>query len=133
MKTATLKTWPVGPTAASLFVAYMLVLQSLVLGLVTKPGSLRAGVFAGGVCLNDGKAQTADGDPAAPGPRRGHAGDQCCVFHCSGAGIPPTSAFDEVPVRAFHAQRAWAGAAMVSFSPWPTLPVGSRAPPTAIL
>ncbi|MGA8169765.1 MAG: hypothetical protein WB816_02850 [Methylocystis sp.] len=128
MKTRTPRNWQLGSTTASLLVAYMLVLQGLALGFVTGG---EAGIFADSVCLTKAQAQLG-GDPAAPAPTRGHA-DQCCVFHCAGAGFPAASAWQEAPVRAHHAGAAWSGDATAVFLPWPTLPVGSRAPPVSIL
>ncbi len=123
------KTWQVGSTTASLLVASLIVLQGLVIGFAT---NLRgeSGVSANSICVTKGDAQA--GDPSAPAPRRAH-GDQCCVFHCSGGGVPPASSWEEGLVRISHAQDAWSGEETDAFSPRPTLPVGSRAPPISIL
>ena len=124
-----LKTRQVGSTTASLLVASLLVLQGLALVFAI---NLRgeAGLSANSICVTKGDAQ-AD-DPSAPAPRRAHA-DQCCVFHCSGGGVPPTSSWEEALARISHAQDAWSGEETDAFSPRQTLPVGSRAPPISIL
>jgi hypothetical protein len=124
-----LKTWQVGSTTASLLVASLLVLQGLVIGFAI---NLRgeAGLSANSICVTKGDARASD--PSAPAPRRAH-GDSCCVFHCSGGGVPPASSWQEALVRTSHAQDAWSGEETDAFSPRPTLPVGSRAPPTSIL
>ena len=123
------KTWQVGSATASLLFASLLVLQGLVIGFAT---NLRgeAGLSANSICVTKGDAQP--DDPAAPAPRRAH-GDQCCVFHCSGGGLPAASSWEEALVRISHAQDAWSGEETDAFSPRPTLPVGSRAPPISIL
>jgi hypothetical protein len=123
-----LKTWQVGSTTASLLVASLLVLQGLVIGFAI---NLRgeSGLSANSICVTKGDAQA--GDPSAPAPRRAHA-DQCCVFHCSG-GVPPASSWEEALARISYAQDAWSGEETDAFSPRPTLPVGSRAPPISIL
>jgi len=121
------KTWQVGSTTASLLVASLLVLQGLVIGFASIRGE--AGLSANSICVTKGDARA--GDPSAPAPRRAHA-DQCCVFHCSG-GVPPASSWEEAVARISHAQDAWSGEETDAFSPRPTLPVGSRAPPISIL
>ncbi len=131
MTARTPKTWQVGSTTASLLVASLLVLQGLVIGFATNLRAGESGLSANSICVTNGEAQPG-GDPAAPGPRRAHA-DQCCVFHCSGGGVPVASSWEEELVRISHAQNAWSGDAAAAFSPWPTLPVGSRAPPISIL
>jgi hypothetical protein len=123
------KTWQVGSTTASLLVASLLVLQGLVIGFAL---NLRgeSGFSANSICVTKGDAQA--GDPSVPAPRRAH-GDLCCVFHCSGGGLPPTSSWDEALARISHVQDARSGEEIDAFSPRPTLPVGSRAPPISIL
>ena len=129
MTARTPKTWQVGTTTASLLVASLLVLQGLVIGFAT---NLRgeSGLSANSICVTKGDAQP--GDPSAPAPRRAH-GDSCCVFHCSGGGVLPASSWEEALARISHAQDAWSGEETDAFSPRPTLPVGSRAPPIFIL
>jgi hypothetical protein len=121
------KTWQVGSTTASLLVASLLVLQGLVIGFASIRGE--AGLSANSICVTKDGARS--GDPSAPAPRHAH-GDQCCVFHCSG-GVPAASSWQEALVRVSHARDAWSGDEASAFSPWPTLPVGSRAPPISIL
>lgn len=120
-----------GSTTATLLVAYMLVLQGLVVGIALGPQSGRAGLVANAICATKGET-VPGGEPALPGRSRSHA-DHCCVVHCSGAGVPPGSAWEEPPARVAHREVAWSGAAMDAFSPRPTLPVGSRAPPISII
>jgi hypothetical protein len=108
----------------------LLVLQGLLIGFAT---NLRgeSGLSANSICLTKSQAQPG-GDPSAPAPTRGHA-DQCCVFHCAGAGAPVASSWEEGLVRVSHAQDVRSADPTGAFSPWPTLPVGSRAPPISIL
>jgi len=130
MTARTPRTWQLGSTTASLLVASLLVLQGLMIGLATNLRAGESGLSANSICVTKGDAQPG-GDPAAPAPRRAH-GDQCCVFHCSG-GVPAASSWEEALVRISHAQDALSGDARGAFSAWPTLPVGSRAPPISIL
>ena len=124
-----LKTRQVGSTTASLLVASLLVLQGLVIGFAINLRGESA-LSANSICVTKGDAQA--GDPSTPAPRRAHA-DECCVFHCSGGGVPPASSWEEALARISHAQDAWSGDETDAFSPRPTLPVGSRAPPISIL
>jgi hypothetical protein len=117
----------VGTTAATLLVAYLLVLQGLAAGAVTSARG--AALFADAICLNksSGPMDGAPGGPIRP-PR--HA-DACCVFHCTSLGgatapspfvgeTPPALSYIEAKLAFDHA-RSNVGAA--------TPPLGSRAPP----
>jgi hypothetical protein len=130
MTARTPKTWQVGSTTASLLVASLLVLQGLLIGFATNLRASESGLSANSICVTKGDAQP--GDPSVPAPRRAH-GDQCCVFHCSGGGLPAASCWEEALVRISHAQDAWSGEETDAFPPRLTLPVGSRAPPISIL
>jgi len=125
------KTWQFGSTTASLLVAYMLVLQGFAVGFALSPKTGQLGIFANSVCLN-GETQSNNNAPGMPSQSRGH-GDKCCVFHYSGAGIPPVALWNEALFRTSYAQAVWSEATTRTPMPWPTLPVGSRAPPTSIL
>jgi hypothetical protein len=82
--------------------------------------------------VNDDESRSGEKTPGVPAGSRSHA-DKCCLLHFSGAGAPPSSSFDDALFRAWRGQLAWSGApAQLSIS-WPTLPVGSRAPPISIL
>jgi hypothetical protein len=134
MKPVSSRTWPLGSTTASLFVASMLVLQSLAVVLAGPVGGLRGGLFAGGLCLGSSDSRGGGNDSSEPSrPTGGHIGDQCCVFHCGGAGLPPSEIVAGAPTRSYGAARALSADARASFAHWPTLPVGSRAPPNSIL
>lgn len=130
MKTAAANFRGKGPSTASLFVAYMLVLQSLAVGLVST-SVLRSGVFSNEICLNGAPSADDETSPAQPKRTAGHVGDQCCAFHCSGAGTPPNAAFGEERQAYYNAGIDWLAPPARNDSVWPTLPVGSRAPPSA--
>jgi hypothetical protein len=130
--TQTSRTSQLGSAAASLFVAYMLVLQGVVASFAFTARMGEASFLANAICLEKTDGQSSrDGSPVAPGPKQSHA-SSCCVFHCSGAGAPPPSSYADGLERAFHAQIAWTGAEPEALYRWPTLPVGSRAPPHMI-
>jgi len=120
-----------GARTAPLFVAYLFVLQSLAIGLVSPVGAMRAVGFSG-ACIQS-VDDRAPGVPGAPRPTGGQAHDQCCVFHGAGAGMgPPETAAKLPPAR--HGRPAdWSEPALAAISLWPTLPVGSRAPPSSDL
>ena len=117
-----------GTRTAPLFVAYLFVLQSLAIGLVSPIGAPRAGGFTSGACIQS-VDDRGPGVPGAPRPSGGQSHDQCCVFHGAGAGMAPPEAAVKLP-RAPHATPAdWSAPPLAAISLWPTLPVGSRAPP----
>ena len=131
--TQTTRTSQLGSAAASLFVAYMLVLQGLAAGLSLSAARGEAGFLGNVVCLekNEGRPSSY-ADPLAPGPKRNH-GVSCCVLHCSGAGAPPLSSYVEELRGAFPVTVAWPGLDERSATlQWPTLPLGSRAPPQTV-
>jgi hypothetical protein len=121
------KSWQYGQTAATLLVAYLLVLQGLAAGLAV---GARAGqsAFGGAVCVT---SRTAGAEQRSQGPRApAHSMDACCVQHCIGldGGVaggfvgldPPRSPLASVltPLReSLHVERL------------ARLPVGARAPP----
>jgi hypothetical protein len=119
------KSWQYGQTAATLLVAYLLVLQGLAAGLVV---GARAGqnVLGSAICLT---AKTTADD--SQGPRApAHGMDACCVQHCTGldGGViggfaaldPPPSPLAGIllPLRESGGHKRLA-----------QLPVGARAPP----
>lgn len=116
------------PTTASLFVAYMLVLQSLALGFVA-PGAFRGRLFASEICLSGTPAAEEQSSPAQGNPSGGHLGDQCCVYHHAGAGGPPAQGVELQRSAFYDARIEWLTPSQRVRTLWPTLPVGSRAPP----
>jgi hypothetical protein len=128
MSIATPGTRASGLRTAPLFVAYLFVLQSLAVGLVSPVAALRAGGFANGACIQSSD-ERAPGVPGAPRPSGGQSHDQCCVFHGAGAGMPPPEAAVKLPLAPYGVAADWLPATLKTASLWPTLPVGSRAPP----
>jgi hypothetical protein len=125
------KTWQFGSTTASLLVAYLLVLQGFGVGFSIGSRTGQVGLFASAICTNADK-QGSDAAPGLPAPSRGHA-DKCCVFHFSGAGIPPAYVSGTTFASAAFAQAAWVAENTREPSHRLTLPVGSRAPPSIYL
>jgi hypothetical protein len=117
-----------GTRTAPLFVAYLFVLQSLALGLVSPVQALRAGGFSSGVCIQSAD-ERAPSLPGAPRPTGGQSHDQCCLFHGAGAGMAPPEATAKLPPAPHGIPADWPTPALTAASLWPTLPVGSRAPP----
>lgn len=113
----------------TLLATYLLVLQSLVIGVgAAAPSS--AGLFANSVCLS--KSASPGGGPVAPG-RSSHHSDLCCVVHCAGLGAAPAQDFANLAPPDFtlsaillpeDQQDASSKAA--------TPPLGSRAPPATV-
>jgi hypothetical protein len=128
MSIATPGTRALGLRTAPLFVAYLFVLQSLAVGLVSPVAALRAGGFASGACIQSSD-ERAPGVPGAPRPSGGQSHDQCCVFHGAGAGMAPPLAVADLPPAPHGVAADWIAAIYTTASFWPTLPVGSRAPP----
>jgi hypothetical protein len=122
------KTWQFGSTTASLLVAYLLVLQGFAVGYSISSRTGQIGLFASAICLSGEKAKN-ENTPGLPAQSRGHA-DKCCVFHFSGAGVPPANLWGTGAPPSAYAQTAWAAETESDFSHRPTLPVGSRAPPS---
>lgn len=119
-----------GSAAATLLVAYLLVLQGIAAGVVTSARG--AALFADAICLSKsaGPLEHTPGTPIRPSR---HA-DACCVFHCASLGgaaspspfvgeTPPPLSYVEAKLAFDHALPN-AGAA--------TPPLGSRAPPALI-
>lgn len=123
--------WQFGPRAATLFVAYLLVLQGMAVGVASGARPISAGLFQDSICLT--KSIPSGGNPAAPAAP-GHRSDVCCVFHCSGLafGAPPAFVGAPAPVRAYA---DLSPAADLSGLPATTAtpPLGSRAPPPVVL
>ena len=117
-----------GTRSAPLFVAYLFVLQSLAIGLVSPVQALRAGGFTSGACIQS-VDDRAPGVPAAPRPAGGQSHDQCCVFHGAGAGMAPPETTVRLPPVPCGLPADWPAPEVAAVSLWPTLPVGSRAPP----
>jgi len=117
-----------GTRSAPLFVAYLFVLQSLAIGLVSPVGAMRASGFTSGACIQSVDDRS-PGVPGAPRPVGGQAHDQCCVFHGAGAGIAPPETGAKLPPAPQGAPGDWSAPSLAAISLWPTLPVGSRAPP----
>lgn len=125
------KYWQFGPTAATLLVAYLLVLQGIAVGVASGARVASAGLFANSICLT--RSEAPGGNPAAPS-RSGHRFDICCVFHCSDLGAAPASAFagEQAPIMAYADLRPAIDDHGVAI-PAATPPLGSRAPPTGLL
>ena len=113
-----------GTRTAPLLVAYLLVLQSLALGLVSPVQAMRAS----GVCIQSADDR-APSVPGAPRPTGSQSHDQCCVFHGAGAGMAPPEAAAKLPPAPHGVPADWPAPSVAAASLWPTLPVGSRAPP----
>lgn len=123
------RNWQFGPTAVTLLVAYLLVLQGLAVGVAS--GARGPGLFADTICLSKASDRVGGG-PATPARHSRH--DGCCVFHSASMGgaaapspfvgeTPPSLSYVEVKL-AFDETRLPAEAA--------TPPLGSRAPPALI-
>lgn len=118
-----------GQTAATLLVAYLLVLQGVALGLTI---GARAGQGALGsvVCLT---ARTAvDNRSEAPRPAS-HGLETCCLQHCSGldSAAVGTAAGFESPV-ALYASLVSPPRATAALPRREVLPLGARAPPARL-
>jgi hypothetical protein len=120
----------VGSTAATLLVAYMLVLQAIAAGVVTNARG--AALFSDAICLSK-VSGSVDGAPDAP-IRPSRHGDACCVIHCAafGGGAAPSPFIGETPPALSYvaAKRAFEHAPPNSDPATP--PLGSRAPPVTI-
>jgi len=117
-----------GPTAATLLVAYLLVLQGLAAGFATSGRAASSGLFGNSICLTTPESAR-DGEPAAPARSASHR-DSCCVSHCSGMGVAPE------PGYAGETPRSSVGVGvtppldhLVALAPPRSSPLGSRAPP----
>lgn len=121
----------IGSTASSLLVAYLLVLQGVMVAL-SGLGPAASPIAGNGVlCATQGIAE-ASKDAGAPLQTHSHK-DFCCVLHCSGAGAPPPSTVALAPPNgALHESLRPVGA-VAERSPRLLLPVGSRAPPRVLV
>jgi len=125
------KSWQYGQTAATLLVAYLLVLQGLTAGLVV---GARAGqsAFGGAICVT---AKTAAAEQRSQGPRAPVRGmDACCVQHCAGldGGVAGGFAGLDAP-RSLLAGVLTPLRASLDVERLAQLPVGARAPPALAL
>jgi hypothetical protein len=125
--------WRIGATATSLLVAYLLILQGVVVSFASLGGGAQAaeGGFSGGVfCASEERAVTPDGKTL---PRRSQRhGETCCLVHCSSAGAPPSAEMFS-PRRPWLAQASYFARAAEPRAPRPLLPLGSRAPPARVV
>ncbi|MBG0810746.1 hypothetical protein IY145_15345 [Methylosinus sp. H3A] len=122
------KSWQYGQTAATLLVAYLLVLQGLTAGLVV---GARAGqnVLGSAICLT-AKTTAVDENsqgPSAPAQRM----DACCVQHCTGLDGGVIGRFVELDApRSPVAGRLLPLRESGGHKRLAQLPVGARAPPS---
>ena len=125
------KTWQCASSAATLLVAYLLVLQGFAIG-VSFSGRT-SGLFANSICFSKASAPLA-GDPATPARPARQGGDACCVAHCASFG-GATAAADFVggnhPPASFSTIQLAFGESSLSLEA-STPPLGSRAPPVLI-
>ena len=121
------KSWQYGQTAATLLVAYLLVLQGLTAGLVV---GARAGqsVLGSTICLT---AKTAAADESSQGPGApAHGMDACCVQHCTGLDGGVIGGFAELDApRSPEAGILQPPRESGGHKRLAQLPVGARAPP----
>ncbi|PPD43894.1 MAG: hypothetical protein CTY15_08590 [Methylocystis sp.] len=123
------KTRHFGTTAATLLVAYLLMLQGIAAGVVTSARG--AELFADAICVSKGSGPL-DG-PAAPIRPTRH-GDACCVFHCTslGGATTPSPFVGETPPALNYVEAKLAFDHALPGSEVATPPLGSRAPPSLI-
>jgi len=116
-----------GSTAATLLVAYLLVLQGIAAGAVTSARG--SALFADAICLSKGSGSL-DGDGGAPIRPTRH-GDACCVVHCAtmGGAATPSPFTGETPPALSYVEARLAFSHALSGSEPATPPLGSRAPP----
>ncbi|WP_166141766.1 DUF2946 family protein [Methylosinus sp. RM1] len=125
------KSWQYGQTAATMLVAYLLVLQGLAAGIVV---GARAGqtVLGSTICVT---ARPASVDDGSQGPRApAHGMDACCVQHCTGLDGGVLGGFAELDappspkasvLQPLHESGGHKRLAQ--------LPVGARAPPVLVV
>jgi hypothetical protein len=112
-----------GSTASSLLVAYLLVLQGVMVA-ISGLGAATGPMAGGLLCAAQGAAApSSDEAPQAP----------CCVLHCAGAAAPPPALAGLAPPAMVVAQAAFPGDASARRAPRQLLPVGSRAPPQLLV
>lgn len=124
------KTSQLGPAAATLLLAYLLVLQSLVVGVATSARG--AALFSDTICLSKASGPL-DGGSAPPGRPARH-GDSCCVFHCAafGSAAAPSPFVGEAPPSLSYVEIKPVYDRSVLLSEAATPPLGSRAPPALV-
>lgn len=118
-----------GSTAATLLVAYLLVLQGIAAGVVTSARG--SALFADAICLSKSSGPL-DG-PAAP-IRPARHGDACCVIHCAsiGGATAPSPFIGETPPALTYVEAKLAFDHALPNTEAATPPLGSRAPPSLI-
>ncbi|MGJ0507122.1 MAG: DUF2946 family protein [Methylocystis sp.] len=117
-----------GSTAATLLVAYLLILQGLAAGAVTSARG--AALFSDAICLSKASGP-ADGGPGAPIRPSRHGDAVCCVFHCAsmGGATAPSPFVGETPPALSYIAAKLAFEHALRGSEAATPPLGSRAPP----
>jgi hypothetical protein len=116
-----------GP-AATLLVAYLLVLQGLAVGFATNGRAAASGLFGNSICLTTPEAAR-NSDPAAPARSASHK-DSCCIFHCSGMGVAPEPGCSgETPRSSVDGAATPPLGHLVALATPRSSPLGSRAPP----
>ena len=115
-----------GSTAATLLVAYLLVLQGIAAGVVTSARG--SAMFADAICLSK-SSNSLDGSGAPIRPSR--HGDACCVVHCASVGgaTAPSPFTGETPPALTYLAAKLAFSHALTGSETATPPLGSRAPP----
>lgn len=119
-----------GSTAASLLVAYLLILQGIAAGAVVSARG--SALFADSICLSksSGPLQGAPGAPIRPSRH----GDACCVVQMAGFGgaTAPSPFIGERPPALSHVAARLAFERDIPIAEAATPPLGSRAPPVLI-
>lgn len=125
------KTRHFGSTAATLLVAYLLLLQGMAAGVVTSARG--AALFADSICLSKSSGPL-DSAPGAPIRPSRHGDSACCVFHCAslGGATAPSPFVGETPPAPSHVEAKLAFDHALLGSEAATPPLGSRAPPALI-
>ena len=119
------------PAAATLLVAYLLVLQGFTAGFAANGRTAFGGLFGNSICLSKPDALNG-GNPALPA-RSGQKHDGCCAFHSSGMGGPVSWFSDAIDRTLVVSGATTADTSVGRVGFLATLPVGSRAPPTLYL
>ncbi|MEK4033193.1 hypothetical protein WOC76_18220 [Methylocystis sp. IM3] len=119
-----------GSTAATLLVAYLLILQGIAAGAVTSARG--SALFSDAICLGK-SAGPLGGAPGAPIRPTRH-GDACCVIHCVslGGATAPSPFVGETPPPLTYIEARLAFEHALSGSEAATPPLGSRAPPALV-
>ncbi|QGM97355.1 DUF2946 family protein [Methylocystis parvus] len=119
-----------GSTAATLLVAYLLILQGIAAGAVASTRG--AALFADAICLSKSSGAL-DGAPGAP-IRSSRHGDACCVVQMAGFGgaAAPSPFIGETPPALTYVEARLAFGHALPSAEAATPPLGSRAPPVLI-